>query len=223
MKLNRLPGIRLATVALFMVVSSASNNSAAAGTAAPAPPAETDLLTRVRGALASCDARAVNEAIGEILKDDDAADIVLYLAEQWKAGSSGDKWSCVRRPLVRAYLANTLAQAYGNGVVRDFEIQSIRDALRGGVSSTTDYVASLSISGLEYVAEPADMRLFEQIAMKKDAYRRDDALTALASQCSDEAASALDRLERALPHANVGEVRRKFAFMREARCKQRRT
>ena len=220
MHLSRLPRIWLATVTLSVLTGCASNSSDAA-TPAASTASDADLLARVRNALDSCDAQAVNESIGAILRDEDAADIVLYLAEQWEAGSAGDKWSCVRRPLVRAYLANTLAQAYGNKIVLGVNIQSIREALREGVASTTDEVASLSITGLDYVAEPADLRLFEQIAMGKNTFRRGDALTALSSQCSDEAASTLDRLERALSDANVAEVRKKFAFMKEARCRQR--
>ena len=195
-------------------------NSARPGKSPPI--AADDLVARLQDVLARCDVTELADAISQVFRTPDTSDAVQYLAEEWRLSlnQSGDRWSCIQRPLVRAHIANALAQAHANNLGQNIDMTSVAAALRDGLDSSDWVIAHLSIMGLDAVATPADFPKLEALAKSDNEVKREDALRVLASQCSDEAQGILDDLATHPGFEKLPEIRKEMDFFRSARCKQ---
>ena len=217
---SRRTGLVSASLALAIALSGCDRRPAAPAARPATPPAETaaanaSLASRLQSALTTCDPKAWTRLAADVFRSEDASDGVSDLARQW---NRPDRPACLDRPLVRASVANVLAQASANGVGEGIDLGSVRDALRKGAESPDWEIAHLSMSGLSVVAEPSDLQLFEHIARSAHGPSRDDALMELASQCSDEATHILDTLAREPGFSDIPDIRRTAAPVRATRC-----
>ena len=176
---------------------------------------QTALVDRLQAALASCDPQVWTRLPSVVFTAKDASDGVGYLASQW---NRADQPECLRRPLVRAFVANTLAQAHANGVGESIDVSTVRDALRECAESSDWQIAHICLSGLSVVAESADLQLFAQIARTRQGPTRDEALFQLASQCSDDATRILDDLSHQPGFSDIGSIQAKAGPIRANRC-----
>lgn len=176
-----------------------------------------DLVSTLKVALDACDPEVLTRVAGLIFRSRNAADGVSYLAEQW---NRTDRSKCLDQPLIQAFIANALAQGYANGVGSGVDVSSVGASLRKGLESSDWEIAHVSISGLSAIAQPSDLKIFEQIAQTQKGQKREDALIELASQCSEEAGKILDHLAQQPGFSDVQKIKAEVAALRTARCQK---
>lgn len=138
------------------------------------------------------------------------------VAREWNRmdRAQGDSAACLRRTEVQIYLADALAQGLGNGFDLDVDVKPIATLLRAQVNNADAALAFTAISGLSYIAEASDRKLFAELIRSSTGSRRSAAIQALALDCSPQA----EELLRAVADPGVLAEAAKDSAVREVRC-----
>jgi hypothetical protein len=168
----------------------------------------------LRHAYLSKDEAQVERALGGMLTSRTAADSIDFLKSVWVfdpnvVGDLDDTF--IRRPSVRTYEANVLAQMVGNRVLY-VDLGPVRMALRAGLNIPDKYVRYRAADGLSYVAETEDVDRLSAMAESPDSAVANQAIAALANACGEHAA---DTLERFISNSRNPEVKRSAETIRD--------
>lgn len=179
-------------------------------------------IQAIRAAVENCDAEEISTFNGRIFRSSRAvaSSALTYLSDVW---SSANDSECLSNSENRTHVAVTLAEGYDNRLVNVVDLSSVRQVLREGVGSTNESEAFMAIAGLSKIAEPMDLKMFEDQARTALGSRRIGLIQALSIQCSADATDAIDRLSQLKNGSDVKKIRGDILFIRNARCQRSQT
>jgi hypothetical protein len=163
-----------------------------------------------------CDVETMLHMTGIIFRHRDSERLMQDVARAWNGRdkAQGNSAACLRRAEVQLYLADALAQGLGNGFDLDVDVKPIATLLRGQVNNADAGLAFTAITGLSYIADASDRKLFAELIRSSSRSRRSSAIQALALDCSPQAKELL----LAVADPGVLTEAAKYSTVREARC-----
>lgn len=209
-----------ATLACVVLVGCGKSSQSKASQEYQPAPLSSELSSvdaaRLKQLFQQCDVAKLAPALRDVLGLPSAADVLAFLNDSWDSTDDPATTACLNREIVRAYVANALAQAQSNRMLDVARLPSVLDALRGSLTSQNAEVVQVALMGLGDFLTEKDTALLGEIAVAKNLANAKVAISTLALSCTPSASKELDRLAK-IDIARRDEVRDARQRMQEAR------
>jgi hypothetical protein len=203
-------------VAVFCLATSMADLTQAAHAASQEKSGADRATLDVSSLLSGCDVGAIQSMSGVIFRMRDPQPQLDEVARAWsKIGTAHDAAPpCLREVEVQIYLADVLAQAQANKFDLDVDSASVATFLRAQTGNSDPTLAFVAITGLGYLAETSDLKLFARLIQTSSGPSRLAAIQSLALHCSPEASKLL---EKTADPTVLSEAER-YSAVRRVRC-----
>lgn len=176
----------------------------------------------IRALLQQCDVAKLTVALQDVLGWPSSAEVLGLLNDVWiDEAVDPAAAACMKREVVRVYVANTLAQAQANRMIELSQLPSVLDALRAALDSQSSEVVQIALMGLGDFLVADDVQRVGRIAAGPNPANARVAVSALATACAPEADQELSRLSAAngvLSPEEIATIRKSVQAARRIKC-----
>ena len=185
---------------------------------APAPIDASNLSALLK----RCDVGGLTSALKDVLGLPSSTDVLTFLADAWGRGDADPQIvACMKKDLVRVYVANALAQGQSNRMIDVAELPAVLDALRTSLNSPNQEVVQVGMMGLGDFLTDDDVRHLGELAEGENQASSRVAVSTLALSCRPAAGAELKRLADhggARLRDDVGVTRERVKDARTVKC-----
>jgi hypothetical protein len=219
---------RLLVTAIACAAIAACGQPSSSQGAAPEPNASAEMIVNadnIRSSLQECNIAKLTVVLQDVLGSPASAEVLTLLDDLWSnPGGDPAVAACIKREVVRVYVANALAQAHSNRMFEVSQLPSVLEALRAALNSRSAEVVQIGMMGLGDFLTPNDVVRLGQIAAGPNPANARVAVSTLGMSCTPGADNELDRVAAGagvLPASEVSTIRGRVQEARRIKCSQR--
>src|SRR5690349_8661414 len=164
----------------------------------PAQPSERSAvsISELKQILQTEDEGEIVRAMNRVKRNQESHQLLMFVVDLWKGDQKQHAdlpWGVVNSERIRIEVANVLAQASNNGLVK-LNRDDLRKYARHVIAGSNEPAKSVALLTLGLINDPRDVKLLEEVALLENPQTYRAAVIALAESCHPSGDRALAQL-----------------------------